>query len=201
MATPRSALVTAAMDALLEAMSQNYRDHFMGNEMKLVTPKLSGYHVTTLRRITSHPWTPITSSRVVTQIADNMWDELATSDYMAVALSLDPINGHPLTLGHIQVMTMYSGLHPYENEGECPEERVSQIIALFHVADNLQANGKNRESKYIEDIDLRKFLLHPGIRYKREDIVDIIRTHNIHDVQHIKDMLDFEVRSMTSGVL
>jgi hypothetical protein len=46
-----------------------------------------------------------------------------------------------------------------------------------------------------------EFILHPGKGYKREDIVATITANNVHDVNRIKDMLDFEVHSMSSGVL
>jgi len=201
MAASRTHLVTAAVTTLADAMRQICMSDVVDKYTKSVLPIISSYSAPTLRRAVGHPWTPSTAKSAASDIISGWWDETALNDYMAVAMFLDPANGHPLSAEHMHSLRLYSGLHPYRNDRDYPKERLSQIIALFHVADNMQDNGKNLDSKYITDNDLREFILRPSKEYKREDIVNIIRANNVHDVNRIKEMLDFEVQSLSSGVL
>lgn len=201
MTASNTRLVTSAVDTLADAMRQMYMRDVVDKSIKSVLPIISSYSATTLRRIAGHPWTPPTAKSSASDIIAGWWDETILNDYMAVGMLLDPANGHPIENQHTHSWRLYSGLHPYRNDRDYPKERLSQLAALFWVSDNMQANGKNLNSKYIADSDLREFILHPSKGYNREDIVNIITANNVHDVNRIKDMLDFEVQSMSSGVL
>lgn len=173
-------------------------------------PTLATYSDPTLERIQNHPWSSDTASTLAINTYIN-WTETTVNDYMAAAVALNLTGGHGISDLHADAWHLYPDLHPANNDGDYPAERLSQIVALYRVIEAMDAKGlrpyydgpqtNGIGNYYLKDDNLREFVLHPEERYKREDIVDIITTHDVFDVDRIKAMLDNGNRSLSSGVL
>jgi hypothetical protein len=175
-----------------------------------ITKALTPFSNATLEKIQQSKWT---ASKVndFTWGIRNVWDETGTNDYLAVseALAKEEPGGVPVL--HYSAWVEYPGLHPANNEGDYPEERLSQLLALYHVlndmldqdeyADEWDEIDGGPEEPYLAPTPFRDFLINPGPNYNREEIVRIITTHHTYDPERIKAMLSFEVQPMNNGVL
>jgi hypothetical protein len=210
-AQTRTATVAEAARTLAEVLAADSSTGLDNKVLEKITTPLTGYSDTTLERIHNYPWNRTTSNHFMAGIM-NTWDETKANDYMAATTALreyEPNGVPPLHYGSWQ---HYPELHPANNEGDYPEERLSQITALYLVTEHMIAQGEEPyywgdltndiEFIYLDDDDkLRDFLLNPGTDYSRDDITRIITTHHTFDPERIKEMLNLGVQPMTGGVL
>lgn len=206
----RSVLIASVTTLLTKAIRTNFPEGVAINDVRRAAPALASYSDATLARIQQHPWT-FQSARTLTLSATKEWDETTVNDYMAAAVALNLTEGHSISVMHTDSWHLYDELHPANNVGEYPAERLSQIVALYHVTEHMEEEGLEPygygershevESYYLNDDKLREFLLNPEEPYKRDDIVDIITTHNTYDVARIKTMLNHSVPALRGGVI
>lgn len=206
-----SAIVRDAAQTIIDLLGAKHPQGIPVKTLNKITAALRNYSDATLERIQQHDWTSKSVDHFSVGIT-NTWDETKVNDYMAATTALseyEPDGAPPL---HYNSWQHYPELHPANNNGDYPEERLSQIVALYRVTEDMIANDKDPyywgeltndiEFTYLdEDDQLRDFLLHPGSDYNREDITRIITTHHTYDPSKIKAMLALGVPSMTSGVL
>lgn len=175
-----------------------------------ITDVLTSYTDTTLDRIQHYPWTPTTSSHFSVGIM-NTWDETTANDYMAINTVLAEEEPNGVSPFHYNSWQYCPELHPTNNEGDYPEERLNQLLTHYRVIEYMDSQDdepyhwneltSDYDSYRIEDAQFRQLLLNPGPDYNRDDIIRIITTHHTYDPERIKRMLDLGVGSMTSGVL
>lgn len=175
-------------------------------------PNLRKFSNATLERIQNHPWNRSAAS-TVTFGAARKWTETTVNDYMAVARALKLTEGYAISIMQTDSWNLYPDLHAPNNDGEYPEERLSQLVALYRITQYMEDHEddldpywydeRSREpvAAYLHMDDLREFVLHPEEPYKREDIVDTIIMNSVFDVDRIKAMLDSGSASLSSGVL
>lgn len=213
MRTPKdhAALAAVANQTIADNITTNNPQGIPVKTLNRITAALASYSDATLERIQQHEWNGKSANHFSVGII-NAWDETKANDYMAATTALsehEPDGVPPL---HYDSWQHYPELHPANNEGDYPEERLSQITALYLVTEDMITN--NEEPYYWDELtndigfiylddddQLRSFLLNPGPDYTREDITRIITTHHTYDTGKIKAMLDLGVQSMTSGVL
>lgn len=211
MKTPeRSSLLTEATETLAASIRKNFPESTFQNDMKKAAPALATYSDATLSRIQSYPWSYLPARRLLRCIASE-WTETTANDYMAASIALDPTGGSSISIMHTDSWQLYPELHSANNEGDYPAERLNQIIALYRVTECMEADdlepyslgerSYEPEAMYIDDDDLRAFVLNPEEPYDREDIVGLITTHHIYDVAHIKSMLNSGITSLSGGIL
>lgn len=199
-------LVDDATDAIVNAVKDGRHEKIMIRDRRKMAAAFSTYSKSTLERLQKHPWSYYAASDFIDQVAG--WDETTANDYVEVTAALNLRNGaRPM---HIDSWKKYPDLHPANNDGSYPEERRSQLTALYVLADHIEDDGGEPfqldntgylENYYITDDNLREFVLHPGEQYKREDIVEIVTSMSIYDIDHIKSILDNAASSLRNGVL
>ena len=162
----------------------------------------------------NHPWSFEAARNIAMSIPNKRWTETTVNDYMAVARRLGLIEGESISIMHADSWHLYD-LYPANNDGDFPQERLSQLVALYRVTEYMQERDevlgldpywydkrtKEQVSLYLNSEELRELVLHPEEPYKREDIVDLILTHDVFDAGRIKGMLDNGTTSLSSGVL
>jgi len=200
-----------AMDTLVGVLYTKYRDGLPTKTLTNISEALTRYSDATLDRVQQHEWTVKSADHFSVGIT-RTWDETKANDYMAATKALREYEPDSIPPRHYDSWQHYPELHPANNDGDYPEERLSQITALYLVTEHMIAN--DREPYYWDDLtndiafiylddddQLRDFLLNPGNDYARDNITSIITTHHTYDPEKIKRMLDLGVPSMTSGVL
>jgi hypothetical protein len=197
MSTPEQPLLTAAINALKTALSSVYTDNMVQREMEAALPVIATYSTTTLERISVHSWNHQSASQVAFKMEGNVWTETIVNDYMAVSADLGRIEG--VSDSQVKFWHLHPGLHAFNNDGDYPKERLSQLTALFRITDSLQA--KDWGSTHLADSRLWALVLCPEAPYRRDDIVGVITVHNEYDVDRIKAMLDHGSPALRSGVL
>lgn len=171
------------------------------------TEALTGYSDATLHRVINFPWSKHSVKDFIHKISKK-WNETTANDYMEVTAAMNSLGIDTL---HAASWHRYD-LHPANNEGDYPEERLSQLVAIVTVVEHMQYGAfdfdpywsnpvtDDIESTYLPQDDLREFILHPG-PYNRDDIVDVILSHDAFDAERIKAILDFDVQPMKNGIL
>jgi hypothetical protein len=207
----QSKFLRSAISSLRYAFTKvNLPERAANTYISKAEPALTTYSDTTLERIQNHPWSHEAASSLVVNISIN-WNETTVNDYMAAAVALNFPEGYGIDNQHADSWHLYPDLHPANNGGDYPAERLSQIVALYRVIEAMDAkdlrpyyDGEQTNhigDYYLNDDNLREFVLHPHEPYKREDIVEIITTHDVFDPERIKAMLDNGTASLSSGVL
>lgn len=175
-----------------------------------ITDVLTGYTDATLHQIQQYPWNSTTASHFSVGIM-NTWDEDTANDYMAINTALaeeEPDGVSPFHYGSWQYCPE---LHPSNNAGDYPEERLNQLLMHYRVAEYMEEHDDDSyhwdeltneyDAYLIKDEQFRQFILNPGPRYNRDDILTMITTHHTYDPERIKGMLDLDTPSLGSGVL
>jgi hypothetical protein len=175
-------------------------------------PVLASYSDATLERVLEHRWTGEAAEAFLIKIAQQ-WTETTANDYMEAASTLRLTNWNRDFALHAASWQLYPTLHPANNEGDYPAERLSQIIALTRIVDFMQHHERGFDpyvydertkeifSTYLRPDDLREFVLNPEQPYNREDIVNVILTYDAFGVDHIKDIMDTASPALREGVL
>ena len=204
----RDAMVAQATETLRSALSSMYPGGVPQNRSDKIRATIEGYSDATLERIQQYSWS-VNSAYFLTVGMINGWDETKANDYIAVTDALNLDEG--VRMFQHESWKHYPDLFPADNEGDYPEERLSQLVALYRVTKHMDDKGlepyydndlnNDIDSTYVEHDELRDFLLHPEEPYKREDIVHVIITNSVYDPDRIKAMLDNGTPSLTSGIL
>jgi hypothetical protein len=204
-------LVIAASDVLVEAISRNHTEMTVNVIRDGAAEYLRKFSPATVSRIESHAWTPRSALMLCNGLFEN-WNETKVNDCVALSAALNLQDDMAVHERHLNAYDQhaYPDLCPPDNYGDYPEERLSQITALYHVTDymgdledeDIRAYDRVRgvDMWYISDPELQSFILTPG-EYKREDIVDTIRDHGTLDVGRIKEIINTGTKSLGSGVL
>lgn len=202
-------LVLEAVVVLCEALTGKYPDEtvrMLRDTSRAALTKLSTSTVTAAK---THPWKPDVALRFCIGLEDH-WSETKLNDYMALSNAVELPDSMSVSDWHLDSYGLYPDLCPHDCNGPYPEERLSQLAALYrvteHMADagqNVYRAGENGEGSvfYIPDNDLRNLILHPDEKYSRDDIVNVIRDRSIFDADLIRATLDFDTKSLRGGVL
>lgn len=203
----RDVLVAGITQTLSTAMTPlDLSMHPKAKIIKALTP----FSNATLNKIQQCEWTSSKADAFTCGIR-NSWDEARTNDYLAVSEALTKEEPDGIPVQHYSTWIEYPELHPANNEGDYPEERLSQLLAIYHVindmfdqdeyADEWDEIDGGVEEPYLAPTPFRDLLLNPGPNYNREDITRIITTHHSYDPERIKAMLDFDVQPLIAGVI
>lgn len=175
---------------------------------KKLASTVKGFSPRTVERIKNHPWTEDTALVFVNGVEDEQWNETNTNDFMALCSVVDrPAHAAEW---HLHSYRLYSNLCPPNNDGEYPEERLSQIAALFAVTEAMlfesdqdpymYEENSSKNLLYIFNPELQSLVLHPA-PYKREDVVNAIIATSTFDADRIKMIIDSDASSLGSGIL
>lgn len=145
------------------------------------------------------------------------WSETKLNDYLHLTdlLETDSISQNQIT-PYIDALACYPQITPPLEDGHYPEERASQVRAVFRVTRHM-LNSHNR----IEDLIIYKnirdddpnwkqipFIKNPGLRKlllssdcDREALVSLITTRSIFDPEALKEMLAATSPALLSGCL
>lgn len=205
--TDRNALILDITHAISAAQTPfQLSQHPKAEIIKALKP----FTNTTLEKIQQFKWNAEKSNTFTFGIR-NSWDETKTNDYLAVseALSQEEPDGVPIE--HYTTWGVYTELHPANNEGDYPEERLSQLLAIYHVindmfqqdeyADEWAEVDGDFDEPYLARTPFRDFLLNPGPDYNRDDVLRIITTHHTYDPDRIKAMINLNNPSISGGIL
>lgn len=199
-------LFEAASNALAKALSAMYSDAMVKIELDQALPSLGTYTRETLQRITSHPWDCQSASQFTAGISSD-WDEAIANDYMAVAVALGLTGGYSAPSMYFDSWHLHPRLHPANNHGDYPAERLNQMVALYRVTQHMINTGEEPywdaedEDMQPTQVKLLEFILNPEEPYHREDIAEVVTTHNVYNADRIKAMIDTGTSSLSSGVL
>lgn len=168
---------------------------------------ITGYSEATLLRIINFPWGRYSAKDFTSNIAEN-WTETTANDYMEVTVAMNSLGVSP---DHANSWHLYD-LHPANNDGDYPGERLSQLVAIVTLIEHMQYGALDFypywhdpvtgevESTYLPQEDLRDLILNPG-PYNREDIVELVVSHDAYDAERIKAILDASAPSLREGIL
>jgi len=201
---------------LFSIIEENYGGRNTALIINAIENALAKYSVATLDRIQHNEWLPHAANTLALGITTR-WDETQANDFIAACHALREHEPHGVPAIHNNAWKHYRELHPANNDGDYPKERLDQIVTLYFVTEYMIADGEEpyywdtyhlgelaNDIEFIylgDDNQLRKLILHPGPDYKCEDILRIVTAHHTYDPEKIKRMLDLGVPSMTSGVL
>lgn len=169
---------------------------------------LTRYSPVTVERIRAYEWNVETANTLTLGISYR-WDETLTNDYMAVSevIREEEPDGVP-PLYYSQWKHYRSELHPENNNGDYPQERLNQLTAIYRVtkliasSDSYWAEPEDEtETVYIDSDELRQLILNPGPQYTRDEVVSVILDHDTLDAGRVKKILDLGVSPMSGGVL
>lgn len=212
MRTPkdRAAIAAAVTQTLIDNLAHPHSQSPDARTRERITEVLTHYSLATLERIQQHEWTGKSANHFSVGIV-RTWEETKANDYIATRTALNEYDPNGVSPLHYNSWQHYPELHPANNDGDYPEERLSQLTALYLVTKDMIANDKEPyywddltnaiSFIYLDEGPFRDFLLNPGPDYNRDEITRIITTHHTYDPSKIKAMLDLGVRPMTSGVL
>ena len=199
--------VLLAISALDSAMARGQQRSALVN-VKLADA-IRGFSPRTVDRIKAHPWNWETADSFINNLKEG-WSETAANDFLALSGALPDKGLAQAVAWHVHSHKLYSGLFPPNNKGEYPEERLSQILALFTVTEQMivepdqdpymtdDMTGENM--LYIFNPELQSLLLHPG-KYQREEVVRVIVDTSTFDAERIKMIIDSDASSLGSGIL
>jgi hypothetical protein len=204
-------LVLESTIFLCETLSEMNTDMTVRLLRDTTREALSNFSASTVASIKTCSWTPGAALMFCNGI-DEGWSETKAKDCIALSTALDLHDNMSFSEQHLNAYegNTYPELFPLDNDAEYPEERFSQITALYHVTEHMLDIGdehvnpysrlRSDNMYYISDPALQSLILTPG-KYSRDEIVNVIRDHGTFDTERIKRLLDFDTKSMRDGVL
>lgn len=208
----RSQYLTSAAKVLRDAITNGSYLLSVDRCLNSAEPVLATLSNATLERIHNHPWSTRAAENFAMRLGEG-WDETMANDCMATSAALDLTNEYGMDSMHLFAWRyLYPELCPSNNDGDYPEERLSQLVALHRIVTYMEekttlqpyftdeATGEIK-GLYINDAELREFVLYPQAPYTREAITEMVVTNGTFDVARIKAMIDSNSPSLSSGVL
>lgn len=206
----RDARITAAVRKIDQAIAAPGAPEPHPRVFEKITRALNTYSDATIERVQQHSWGPATAVHFNVGVM-NTWDETQANDYMMVSNALTEEAPDGIPPFHYDSWKHYPELHPANNDGDYPEERLAQLIAIYRVIEDMEEQGyepyrmneltSDADSYFLSNDQLRNLICNPGHPHTPEEVARIITTHHVYDPERIKSMLDLENPSMSSGVL